>query len=58
MPKKPNLGQKPKIEGFRADIKSVQTPKLGLKILTGENSLSHQTKTEDLDLKSKFVKLF
>ena len=58
LPKKPNLGQKPKIEDFRPDFKSVQNPKLGLKILTGENSLSHQTKTEDLDLKSKFAKLF
>ena len=58
MPKKPNLGQKPKIEDFRPGFKSVQNPKLGLKTLAGGNSLNHQTKTEDLDLKSKFAKLF
>ena len=58
MPKKPNLGQKPKIEDFRPDFKSVQNPKLGLKTLVGGNSLNHQTKTEDLDLKAKFAKLF
>ena len=58
LPKKPNLGQKPKIEDFRPDFKSVQNPKLGLKTLVGGNSLNHQTKTEDLDLKSKFAKLF
>ena len=58
MPKKPNLGQKPKIEDFRPDFKSVQKPKLGLKTLVEENSLNHQTKTKDLDLKSKFAKLF
>ena len=51
LPKKPNLGQKPKIEDFRPDFKSVQNPKLGLKILVGENSLNHKTKTEDWDLK-------
>ena len=36
----------------------MQNPKLGLKILIGENSLSHQSKTEDLELKSKYAKLF
>ena len=54
----PNLGQQPKIEQFRLDFKPVQTPKLGLKTLAGGNSLNHQTKDENFDLKSKFAKLF
>ena len=58
MPEKPNLGQKPKIEEFRPGFKPAQNPKLGLKTLAGGNSLNHQTKTENLDLKSKFTKLF
>ena len=58
LPKKPNLGQKPKIEEFRPGFKPVRNPKLGLKTLAGGNSLNHQSKAENLDLKSKFAKLF
>ena len=36
----------------------MQNPKLGLKTLAGGNRLNHQTETKDLDLKSKFAKLF
>ena len=36
----------------------MQTPKLGLKPFSGGNSLNHQSKAENLDLKSKFAKLF
>ena len=36
----------------------MQNPKLGLKTLAGGNSLNHQSKAENMDLKSKFAKLF
>ena len=58
MPGKTTLGQKTKTQEFRSGFKPVQNPKLGLKTLAGGNSLNHQTKTENLDLKSKFAKLF
>ena len=58
MPGKPNLGQKPKIEEFRPGFKPVQNLKLGHKPLSVGNSLNHKSKAENLDLKSKFAKLF
>ena len=58
LPEKTSLGQKPKTEEFRPGFKPAQNPKLGLETLAGGNSLNHQTKTENLDLKSKFAKLF
>ena len=35
LPKKPNLGKKPKIEEFRPGFKPAQNPKLGLETLAG-----------------------
>ena len=70
MPGKTSLGQEPKTEEIKSGFKPVQNSNLGLKPLSGENSnlglkpltggnsLNHKSKTENLDSKSKFEKLF
>ena len=58
MPGKTSLGQEPKTEEIKSGFKPVQNSNLGLKPLTRGNSLNHKSKTENLDSKSKFEKLF
>ena len=55
---KPILGKKPKTKEFRLGFEPVHNLKIGLKPPSGGNSLNHKSKAENLDLKSKFEKLF
>ena len=58
MSEKNSLGEKPKTEENNSGFNPVQNSNIGLKPLPGRNSLNKKSKTENLDSKSKFKKLF
>ena len=54
---KNNLGQKLKTGKINPGLNPVQNSNIGLKPLSGGNSLNQKSKTENLDSNSKFEKL-